>query len=61
MALQTEIDDFHIHGREVYWLCRKKQSESRFSNALFEKRLKFPATFRGMNTVRKLAARYSCS
>ena len=30
MALQTEIDDFATHEREVYWLCRKKQSESTF-------------------------------
>ncbi len=21
MALRTEIDDFHVHEREVYWLC----------------------------------------
>jgi uncharacterized protein (DUF1697 family) len=26
MALKTDIDDFHVHGREIYWLCRKKQT-----------------------------------
>jgi uncharacterized protein (DUF1697 family) len=26
MAMRTSIDDFHVNGREMYWLCRKKQS-----------------------------------
>ena len=59
MALRNAIDDFKIHGREVYWLCRKKQSESTFSNAVLEKTLKVPSTLRGMNTVKKMAAKYS--
>ncbi len=54
----TEIDDFHVHGREIYWLCRKKQSESEFSNTAMEKALKLRATFRGMNSIAKLAAKY---
>jgi uncharacterized protein (DUF1697 family) len=58
LALRSDIDDLHAHGREVYWLCRKKQSESDFSNSLFEKTLNVRATFRGVNTVQKLAARY---
>lgn len=59
MGLKSEIDDFHVHGREVYWLCKRKQSESKFNNALFEKTLKTRATFRGMNTLQRLVARYS--
>ena len=59
LALKTEIDDFAVHGREVYWLCRRKQSESTFSNVVFEKKLGVQATFRGASTVRKLAARYA--
>ena len=59
MALRTDIDDFHIHGREVYWLCRKKQSGSKISNAVLEKALCRKATLRGANTVRKMAAKYS--
>jgi uncharacterized protein (DUF1697 family) len=61
MGLGTEIDEFHIHERELYWLCKKKQSESTFSNALFERKLKVQTTFRGWNTVLKLAAKYSPS
>lgn len=59
MALKTEIDDFHVHGREVYWLTKHKQSESTFSNAVFERTLKVRATFRGMSTVTRLVARYA--
>ena len=57
-GLSTEIDEFHVHGCEVYWLCQVKQSQSTFSNALFERKLKILATFRGWNTVQKLAAKY---
>lgn len=59
MALQTDIDDFHVHEREIYWLCRKKQSESTFSNAVLEKTLRRQATLRGVNTIQKMAAKYA--
>lgn len=58
MSLRTAIDDFHVAGRELYWLCQVKQSESTFSNAVFERAVGKRATFRGMNTIRKLAAKY---
>ena len=58
MSLRTDIDDFHVHGRELYWLCQKKQSESTFSNAVLEKTLGRPSTIRGVNTIQKIAAKY---
>ncbi|MGH6625285.1 MAG: DUF1697 domain-containing protein [Burkholderiaceae bacterium] len=58
MRLQTPIDVFEVQGREVYWLCKFRQSESKFSNAVFERALKVQATFRNFNTVAKLAAKY---
>ncbi len=61
MALRTEIDDFDVHGREIYWLCRKKQSESTFSNAVLEKTLGRRSTLRGANTVKQIAAKYAAS
>ena len=61
MALRTEIDDFHVHGREIYWLCLKHQGESKVSGAVFEKALKIPVTFRGMNTINRLVGRYELS
>ena len=58
MAFCGEVDDFHLHGREIYWLCRKTISESPFSGARLEKALGMPATLRNITTVRKLAAKY---
>lgn len=58
MALRTEIDDFNVHGREIYWLCLKRQSESTFSNVVLEKTLGRPSTLRGANTVKKMAVHY---
>jgi uncharacterized protein (DUF1697 family) len=58
MAFKTDIDDFHTRGREVFWLCQKRQGESTFTNMNMERALKIRATFRGMNTVVRLAAKY---
>ena len=55
---KTDIDDFHTKGREVFWLCKKRQGESTFTNTNMERALKIRATFRGMNTVVRLAAKY---
>ena len=55
-----EIDDLHVQGREVYWLCRTRMmSDSKFSGAVAEKTLGMRATFRNATTVRKIAAKYS--
>lgn len=59
IALQTDIDAFHVHGREIYWLCRKKQSESNFSNVVLERTIGQPSTLRGASTIEKMAAKYS--
>ena len=58
-ALRTEIDDFHVHGREIYWKCLKKQSQSTFSNVVLEKTLGIRSTLRGVNTIHKIAAKYT--
>lgn len=58
MTFKNEIDDFHVHKREVYWLCQVKQSDSKFSNIAFEKNIGKRVTFRGINTVRKIAEKY---
>ena len=60
MGLGTGIDRFAVHGTEIYWLCRNQQSESTFSNALFEKTLRLKSTFRNMNTLARLAEKYPC-
>lgn len=58
-ALTTDIDRFATQGSEVYWLCRVKQSESKFSNAVFERKVGVVATFRGHSTVSKMAEKYA--
>ena len=52
------MDAFELRGRELYWLCRAKQNESKFTNAVFEREAAVRATFRGMNTMERLARKY---
>jgi uncharacterized protein (DUF1697 family) len=59
LSLATKMDAFHVKGREVYWLCRVKASDSEISGALLAKTLGMPATLRNSTTVKKMAARYS--
>ena len=56
-ALTTEVDEFKTHGREVYWICKKRQHESKFGNVAFERATGAKITFRGAATVAKLAAK----
>ena len=58
-SFKSEIDDFHVRGREVYWISQARQSDSKFSNARFEKALNARATWRGINTLRRLAAKFA--
>lgn len=58
-ALRTEVDEFHAHGREFYWLARKKISESLVTGPMMTRAIgKLPSTNRNITTVRKLAAKY---
>ncbi|MCM3904727.1 MAG: DUF1697 domain-containing protein [Pyrinomonadaceae bacterium] len=58
-TFRSEVDDFHANGREVYWLSRKKISESKVSGAQLERTMGMPGTMRNANTVKRLAAKYS--
>jgi uncharacterized protein (DUF1697 family) len=60
-SFESPIDQFTVHGREVYWLCAKRQSESTFSNAVLEKTLGVRSTLRGMSTLLKIVAKYGFS
>lgn len=59
MALRSDDDSFHVNKREIYWMSRKKQSESTISNVLLERTLKVRSTFRGVNTILRLVAKYN--
>jgi uncharacterized protein (DUF1697 family) len=58
MSFRNATDDFHIHQREVYWLCRTRFSDSTFSGPKLEKTLGLQATVRNSSTVKKIAAKY---
>jgi uncharacterized protein (DUF1697 family) len=58
-SFETDFDKFHAHGREVYWLCYKKQSESEFFKAPFERSVRRRVTWRTVNTVKRLSAKLS--
>ena len=59
MSFRTKVDDFHVHQREIYWLCRIRSSDSEFSLARLEKALGVQATFRNSTTVTKIADQYA--
>jgi uncharacterized protein (DUF1697 family) len=56
LAMGSDADDLVVSGREIYWLCRVPMVDAEFSPAKLEKELRIPATFRNVNTVRKVAA-----
>ncbi len=58
MGLRSEVDEFHVRGREVYWGCRIRTSDSKFSGAALDRALGGPVTIRNATTVRKLAAKH---
>lgn len=58
MKLKTPDDDFHLQGRELHWLSRVKQSESKLTNLRIEKAIQAKISFRGVNTLKRLAAKY---
>lgn len=60
LSLANHTDALVVDGREIYWLARKGFSESTISYAALEKLLGSEATFRSVNTVRRVAAKY-CS
>lgn len=58
-TFNNDINKFHVHGQEVYWLCHKSISESKFSNNMLEKALRMPATLRDISTIKKMIAKYA--
>ena len=56
LELRSPVNDFCVRGREIYWLCRTRTTDSGFSGALLEKAVGMPATLRNATTVRRIAA-----
>jgi uncharacterized protein (DUF1697 family) len=59
LALSTKLDELHINGRELYWLCHTAFSDSPLSGTLLEKTLGMATTLRNVNTIHRLTAKYS--
>ena len=58
VALKTPVDEFHIHGKELYWGCRAARwTDSAVSGGALERAVGTPMTMRNVRTVRKLAAK----
>ena len=57
-GLATDVDRFELHGREVYWLAKTKQSETKLTIVKFERAVGCAATMRAMTSLRKLAAKH---
>ena len=57
-SLQTGIDEFRAHGREVYWLRSRKPGAVPYSTISLEKALPPPFTIRSAKTIKKIAEKY---
>ena len=60
-ALGTNTDAFEVHGREIYWMRRRKQNGALFSTIPLEKILGPTFTVRGANTVKRIVSKYCSS
>lgn len=61
VALETPVDALAVHGRELYWGCRTRFSESQIKNTALAKAIAVPMTVRNITTVRKLAEKLNAS
>lgn len=56
-AVSTPSHILRVHGRELYWLCRTKISESDVDERALSRALGMPMTMRNLNTVRRILAK----
>jgi uncharacterized protein (DUF1697 family) len=59
LALQNDVDELAIKGREAYWLRHRDVGESRLASNFLEKALGMPATARNMTSIRKIVEKYA--
>jgi uncharacterized protein (DUF1697 family) len=58
-SCHTAVDEFHVNGRELYWLCRVRSSDSEvWTSPVIKTVLPKTMTMRNMTTIRKMAALY---
>jgi uncharacterized protein (DUF1697 family) len=54
----SAADEFHVQGSEVYWRALKPQNETKVNPKKFERAIGGPVTFRNLNTIARLTAKY---
>lgn len=54
----TDRDLLRVRGRELFWLCRGRMSDTTVDWKTLEKTVPMRSTIRNLNTVRKIAAKY---
>ena len=59
--MSNEVDTLAIHGRELYWRCNKRFSDSTIQGPKLGKALGVAITTRNITTVRKLAGKMAAS
>jgi uncharacterized protein (DUF1697 family) len=59
--LRNTQDDFVCDGQELYWICQSRQSQSKFSNAVLERKLRSRATLRRGSMLQGLLASLSAA
>ena len=58
-AVRTKEDEFRVNGREYYWLCRVRTSDSKVWTLSEMKALRLPtSSMRNMTSIRKLIAKH---
>jgi uncharacterized protein (DUF1697 family) len=57
-SLRSDVDDYAIEGREIYWLRRRQLMQSIATGPALDRIVGSPITMRNVNTVRRLAAKY---
>ena len=58
LSQNSAIDGLQINERELYWLYRRKNGESKLYGPILEKSLGLRATVRNVNTIKRLAKKY---
>jgi len=58
LSIGTDIDDFHVHNTELYWICQTRQSESTIDAKKLERAISTPITLRTIKTIYRLTAKY---
>jgi len=61
-ACRTDVDEFRVEGREFFWLCRIRTSDSKVWSSPAMRAVGIrTSTMRNMTMLRKLAAQYPAS